>query len=263
VIIDSNAAGSLSLSGITEITGRLSTGYRGDLVSLSAGDLVTIGEDLTIRSNDLLTSLHFPALAHLDEIYLSSLPNLTDFGSTSGLTNVTTITIRETKFENLDWLKPKYIRSLTIEDNPTLNHISLPIINTSGWIQIEQNGPKVKVSLPNLHGTYNMSVINCEDVDLSSLVYVNNSIGFIANTFQTLDMPKLLTVNGYVMLWNNTALSSLNLPVLTNVSDDITFHGNTALQKLSIPELYVVGGDITVNGSITRYGLPLTLLSIS
>jgi hypothetical protein len=254
VIIDSNAAGSLSLSGITEITGRLSTGYRGDLVSLSAGDLVTIGEDLTIRSNDLLTSLHFPALANLDEIYLSSLPNLTDFGSTSGLTNVTTITIRETKFENLDWLKPKYIRSLTIEDNPTLNHISLPIINTSGWIQIEQNGPKVKVSLPNLHGTYNMSVIKCEDVDLSSLVYVNNSIGFIANTFQTLDMPKLLTVNGYVMLWNNTALSSLNLPVLTNVSDDITFHGNTALQKLSIPELYVVGGDITVNGSITRYG---------
>ncbi|KAI9754223.1 MAG: MutS protein msh4 [Chaenotheca gracillima] len=254
VTIDSG--NSVSLNGISEITGDLSFEFGRDYKSLRADDLVTIGQTLSVRANDLLDSVDFPSLKNVDNLYLYGLPNLTTFNTDSPLTNVSSITIRGTKLSDLDWLQPKYVESLSIQRNPSLSRVSLPVVNSSSFVEFELNGPNMQLSLPDLEVAYNLSISNCEEISLPSLAYVNSSLGFYANSAKKLSIPRLLNVRNTVMLWNNSMISDLELPMLTNVSSNIIMHGNTALKTLDLPKLENVKGDIVINGSFTKILLP-------
>lgn len=250
-MLDPDSATSISINGLSTITGDLSCRSGDQLTDLSADDLVTIGQELSIRSNDVLTSVSFSSLRNIDRLDLYNLPNLTETGWTSALTNVSTVRISQTGFTALGWLRIETAETVTIQDNPSLTNITLPI-NASEYISFKSNGPTLLVSLPNLQLAYNLSVSNCDVFDVPSLVHINSSAGFIGNAFEKLSMPNVRTIGRTLMLWNNTALSNLNLPVLANVSGNILFHGNPRLQSVDLPDLGIVEGDIVINGSMTR-----------
>ena len=218
---------------------------------MSADDLVTIGQKLSISSNDMLSTVSFVSLQNVDNLDLYDLPNLTDVGWNSELANVTDARISGTGFTDLNWLTTKYVETLEVEDNPFLNNITLAI-NSSKYTSFKSNGPTLLVSLPNLQLAYNLTVSDCQELNLPSLVYVNRSAGFVGNDFEELSIPNLLSIGSTLMLWNNTAVSNLNLPLLVNVSGDIVFHGNPKLQTVDLPRVSVVEGDISINDSMTR-----------
>lgn len=249
VVIDPNSTSSISIRGLSFITGDLKDGSRQYLTSLSADDLVTVGQEFSITSNVNLTSVSLPSLRNIRRLWLTDLPNLTVWKS--ALNNVSNIKISGTGFTDLSWLTAEKVNLLTIEDNPFLNNITLQI-NASGYTSFARNGPALRVSLPNLQQAYNLTVRHCQDFQAPSLTRVTLSAGFLQNSFQDLSIPKLGTLGSTLMLWNNTALSTLDLPVLTNVSGDVRFGINPTLQNLTLPQLTVVEGDILINDSMKK-----------
>ncbi|KEF51958.1 uncharacterized protein A1O9_11948 [Exophiala aquamarina CBS 119918] len=247
--------GSVSLNGIVTITGDLSVAYGSDIGSLSASDLVTIGDTLSISNNDLLTSLNFPALENVDTIDINGAPNLTEFKSTIGISNVSSIQIIETGLMDIDWVKSVNISRLEVEQNPVLSDIFLPVVNGLGSFTFARNGPAMKLSLASLRSAYNLTFSHVQTIDLLSLESVTHSLGFIANDLKTLSIERLSKLDD-LMVWNNTALSQLDLPSLTNVSGDIVTNGNSAMESLSLPNLARVRGDIALNGSFTNISMP-------
>jgi hypothetical protein len=258
--LGSAVAGHVSLDGIVTITGDLGLAYGSDISSLSASDLVTIGDTLTISNNDLLTSLSLPSLKNVDTIYINGAPNLTEFVSTDGVSNISTIQIIETGLSNVDWLKTVNISRLEVAQNPVLSDISLPVVNGLGSFSFARNGPALKLSLSSLKAAYNLTFSHVQEINIPSLESVTYSLGFIANELETLSIEKLAKLDN-LMLWNNTALSQLGLPALTNVTGDIVTNGNTALGTLSLPKLERVRGDIALNGSYTNISMP-TLVDV-
>lgn len=247
--------GSVSLDGIVTITGDLSIAYGSDIGSLSASDLVTIGETLSISNNDLLTSLNLPSLRNVDTIDINGAPNLTEFKSPDGISNATYVQIIETGLGDIGWVKAINLSRLEVEQNPVLSDISLPVVNGLGSFTFARNGPALKLSLSSLKAAYNLTFSHVQEIDLTSLESVTYSVGFIANDLNTLSIEKLSKLDD-LMVWNNTALSQLDLRSLTNVSGDIVTNGNSALEVLSLPNLARVRGDIALNGSYTSISMP-------
>lgn len=258
--LGSSIADSVSLDGIVTITGDLAVAYGSGITSLRASDLVTIGGTLAINNNDLLTSLSLPSLKNVDTININGAPNLTEFISTNGISNISTIQITETGLSKLDWLKPVNISRLEVAQNPVLSDVTLPVLNGLGAFTFARNGPAMKVSLSRLKTAYNLTFKHAQEVDLSSLESVTYALGFIANDLEILSMEKLSKLDD-LMLWNNTALSQLHLPILTNATGDIVTNGNTALNMLSLPSLERVRGDIALNGSYSNISMP-TLIDV-
>ncbi|GAM41978.1 hypothetical protein TCE0_043f15543 [Talaromyces pinophilus] len=259
VRISSYEDGALSLDGVTEITGNINFGYNPNLTGVVANDLATIGQQLYVSSDENLVSLNFPSLLNLKEVWLYSLPNLTEFTTAANFVNITSILIEETGLTTIENLQPKYVSEVRIANNPSLQNISLPIINSSNYVAIEQNigrdGTYAIVSLPSLVAAFNVSISGSQSVDLSSLTHVGWSIGAVQNSFETLSLPQLLQVEDF-MVWNNSALDALAVPSLTNVTGDITMNYHPKLRTIDFPALSRVGGDISVNGSFTEILVP-------
>ncbi|PCG95814.1 Hypothetical protein PENO1_071480 [Penicillium occitanis (nom. inval.)] len=259
VRISSYEDGALSLDGVTEITGNINFGYNPNLTGVVANDLATIGQQLYVSSDENLVSLNFPSLLNLKEVWLYSLPNLTEFTTAANFVNITSILIEETGLTTIENLQPKYVSEVRIANNPSLQNISLPIINSSNYVAIEQNigrdGTYAIVSLPSLVAAFNVSISGSQSVDLSSLTHVGWSIGAVQNSFETLSLPQLLQVEDF-MVWNNSALDALAVPSLTNVTGDITMNYHPNLRTIDFPALSRVGGDISVNGSFTEILVP-------
>ncbi|RMZ85383.1 hypothetical protein DV737_g763, partial [Chaetothyriales sp. CBS 132003] len=254
VVIDGDDTTEITLGGLSTVTGDLTCTYADDLTTLTADNLVTVGGRLSVQNNDLLSTLSFPALRNIDYLDLWHLPNLTEFSLTSELLNVTDVSIRDTALSSLN-LNLSTVTRLEVEDNHVLDKISLQI-NSSRYASVTMNGPALRLSLPNLEIVYNLTVSNCQELEMPVLAWVNQSVGFIANGFEQLSIPSLIAVGGQLMLWNNTALSDLNLPVLTNLSGDVIIHGNGMLQNLDMPRLLEVEGDLLLNGSFTSISMP-------
>jgi len=251
----SSVNGSVSLDGIVTITGDLTVAYGSDIGSLSASELVTIGDTLSISNTDLLTSLNLPSLKNVDTIDIDGAPNLTEFKSTNGISNVTSVQLIETGLGDIDWVKAINLSRLEVTQNSVLNDISLPVVNGLGSFTFARNGPTLKLSLSNLKAAYNLTFSHVQEISLPSLESVTYSVGFIANDLKGLAIEKLAKLDD-LMIWNNTALSQLDLRSLTNVSGDIVTNGNSALETLSLPNLARVRGDIALNGSYTDISMP-------
>ena len=245
--------GAISLDGLNEITGDLTASVIDDMTGLSASSLQTVGGRLSVQYADLLATLSLPSLRNIGTLSLQELPNLTSIDAgEAGITNVTSITIRNTALTNLDWLRSSKVEDLRIEDNLNLTGFSLTGLRVAeSYITVEGNRP-VSLSIPDLEIAYNLSIQGCSAVSLPLLGLVNRSISFIDNSFENLELPKLLDVGGNFMLWNNSLLSSIRVPALANVSNDIVISHNPKLGRLSFPDLDIVEGDISANGSFSE-----------
>lgn len=255
ISLGSGLNGTVSLDGIVNITGDLRFSYGSDVSILRAPNLVTIGDTFSISYNDLLTTLDFPSLRNIGTVYINNAPNLTEFVSTDGVSNISTIEVIGTGFTNLGWLQSVNLSRLEVTRNPRLNNISLPLVNVWNSIRIAQNGPALRLSLPTLEAVNNVTISHVSEIELPSLEWVTYSLGFIMNYFEALSIEKLYNVDD-LMLWNNTALSLLELPGLVNATGDIVTNGNAALETLSLPNLARVEGDLGLNGSFTNISLP-------
>lgn len=258
--VGQNGYNSLIVGGVKKITGNLTVSNAVKLSSLEFSDLQSIGglelDGLTVLSTlsmpqlTTVTGLNFTALAALQQL---------SFGGT-GITQADSILITNTGLSSLMGLNNlQKVTTFNINNNPSLQNISLQVTSISGALNIEANDGFVsglQTSFPLLETAKNMTFRNCSSVLLPSLANVSQDLGFYGNTMESFAAPNLTTTGGLIFV-DNVDLTNISLPSLTSVNASYQIANNTLLKQINgFQKLSVVGGALDFNGNFTDVELP-------
>lgn len=257
---DANGHNALSVSGVEKITGNLTVTNAVKLASLTFGDLKSIG-GFELGALTVLSALSFPQLTRLTSLNFTALAALQElsFGGT-GITKADSILITNTGLSSLMGLTNlEQVTTFNINNNPSLQNISLQVTNIQGALNIEANDGYVsglQTSFPLLETAKNMTFRNCSSVVLPSLANVTQDLGFYGNTMQSFAAPNLTTTGGLIFV-DNTDLTNISLPALTSVNASYQIANNTMLKQINgFQKLAIIGGALDFTGNFTDVALP-------
>ena len=255
---DKDASGhqALNIANIQKITNNLTVTNIADLGSLSFPSLKSVG-GFTLGQLTILSTLSFPQLATVDSLNFTALPALQalSFGNV-GVTEANSVLISNTGLSSLTGLNNlEAVNTFNINNNPSLQNISLSVTSIKNALNIEANDGYVSgltTSFPQLQSAMNLTFRNCSSVDLPALANVSQDLGFYGNTMQNFMAPNLTTVGGLIFV-DNTQLTNISIPGLLSVNATFQIANNTMLKQVNgFQKLGTVKGAIDFNGNFTE-----------
>ena len=246
----------LSVENIQSITGNLTVTNAANLSSLSFGSLKSIG-GFELNGLTELSQLSFPQLAQVSSLSFTALPALQQmsFGGT-GINKANSILITNTGLSSLQGINNlQSVSTFNVNNNPSLQNISLQVTSINGSLDIEANDGFVSgltTTFPMLQTAQNMTFRNCSSVLLPSLANVSQDLGFYGNTMTSLMAPNLTTVGGLIFV-DNTDLTNISIPQLVSVNGSYQIANNTMLKQINgFQKLSVIKGALDFNGNFTE-----------
>lgn len=250
MIIGSSVSGTLSIDGVEQITGDLSCVNATQLTSLSANRLATIGGKFELEELQILSTLAFDALTQVLTIQWIALPALQSLTFNRGVSTVTNILISNTGMTSLNGLELETVGLMDINNNRYLNTVdvnNMRTVNTS--ISFAANSRTLEIKLLNLQQAANMTFRNVSDVQVPSLSYVNGSIGFYSNTFQSISLPNLTETGQALVFQDNEGLSNISVPQIIQIGAALNINNNPDLLVIDgFPALETVVGALDFSG---------------
>lgn len=235
VIIDSNTSGTLRLDGVESITGDLTCINATQLTSFSADKLAIIGGKFNLQELQILSTLAFDSLAEVLTIQWIALPALQSLAFNRGVSKVTNILVSNTGLTSLNGLELETVGLMDINNNRYLDTVDVNNMqNVTESIAFAANSRTLAIKLPNLQYAANMTFRNVSDVQVPSLTFVNGSIGFYSNTFQSIALPNLTETGGALVFQDGIGLSNISVPLITKVGAALNINNN--------PDLLVIDG---------------------
>ncbi|ODV92153.1 hypothetical protein CANCADRAFT_16899, partial [Tortispora caseinolytica NRRL Y-17796] len=246
-----------SINGVRAIEGDLDVSQAVNLTSLSAPSLGTIGGTFQLVNLTVLNSLNFPQLSEVGTINWITLPNLYTISFASGVQKCESVLVADTALRSLSGISLSNVSALNINNNRQLSELVVQASSISGLCDISFNGRGVVASFPELIWARNLTFRDVANVSIPSLVKVNESLGFISNSFESIFALNLTEVGGSFAIVNNNDLTSLSFPVLKEVGGGFQIANNSALTNLSsFPELETIGGAVDLLGSFEEADFP-------
>lgn len=248
--IGSPTSGTLALDGVQQITGDLTCVNATQLTSLSGDSLVTIGGKFHLEELQILSTLEFPSLEEVDTIQWVALPALQSLAFSSGVSSVTNMLVSNTGMTSLEGFELDTIAVMDINNNLYLDTVDVNNMrNATDYMSFAANSRRLEVRLPNLEFAANMTFRNVSNVDLRSLAYVNGSIGFYSNSFESIDLPNLTATGQALVFENGIGLSNISARQLGEVGAAFNIKDNFDLKIIDgFPELAVVVGALDFSG---------------
>ncbi|KAL2260712.1 hypothetical protein VTK26DRAFT_5211 [Humicola hyalothermophila] len=250
VVIDSDAAGTIELSGPREITGDLTVKNASHLETLRSSSIETIGGRFTLERLERILTVDFNSLESARAIDFRSVPILrnVEFGP---LTEADEVTISDTSIETLDTIQLSTVKKMDLNNNRNIRVFSSNLGSLSDNLNIQANGIGLDVSLPKLTWIANMTIANVTKFSVPSLKVVNGSARFDSNYFESFTAPNLThTESGDISFVGNGKLTNLTFPRLTAIGGGLLVANNTELEDLvAFKHLETVGGAIKLRGS--------------
>jgi hypothetical protein len=205
-----------------------------------------------------MSTLSFATLKSVESISWSALPALSGLNFDAIVTKATSVLITNTFLNSLDGINLATVSDLNINNNNRLKKFDTQVANVTGQLTIDSNGQELKVSFPNLIWAANATFRNASSVSIPSLAFVNGSLGFYGNNFDSLAAPNLTSVGGKegptaggFAFVNNAALANISMPLLKTVAGQAQIANNSALTGISLPALSNVGGAIDFSGNFS------------
>lgn len=124
-------------------------------------------------------------------------------------------------------------------------------------IIIENNGPGMMITFPQLQRTGRMTINNATHVDMPVLSSTLSSIEIGGNELSTVEMPKLTSISGNLTLGNIGGLQSMNVSSLETVGGDLVMSGSRLLHSINLPSLHEVAGDMVLDGAFSSLNIPV------
>ena len=253
---DQSGHQSLSIDTVEVITGNLTVTNAGNLSSLSFGSLKTIG-GFELDGLTELSQLSFPQLTQVSALSFTALPALQQmsFGGT-GISKANSILITNTGLSSLQGINNlESVSTFNVNNNPSLQNISLQVTSINGSLDIEANDGFVSgltTTFPMLQTAQNMTFRNCSSVLLPSLANVSEDLGFYGNTMTSFAAPNLTTCGGLIFV-DNTDLTNISIPQLVSVNASFQIANNTMLKQINgFQKLSVIKGAFDFNGNFTE-----------
>lgn len=248
--IDSSASSELSLNGVKQITGDLRCINATQLTSLSADQLATIGGKFDLEELQILSTLAFDSLSEVLTIQWVALPALQSLAFHHGVSKVENILVSNTGLTSLNGLELDTVGLMDINNNRYLDTVDVNnMANVTKSISFAANSKTLAIKLPNLEYAANMTFRNVSDVQLPSLTYVNGSIGFYSNTFESISLPNLTETGQALVFQDNRGLSNISVPQIKQVGAALNINNNPDLQTIDgFPSLTTVVGALDFSG---------------
>lgn len=258
VTIDPSVSGTLALDGIQEITGDLTCVNATQLTSLSADSLGIIGGKMDLEELQILSTLEFDSLYEVLTIQWVALPQLQSLTFNRGVSKVTNILVSNTALTSLNGLDLETVGLMDINNNRYLETCNVNNMrNVTEAISFAANAKTLAISLPNLEYAANMTFRNVSDVQVPSLAYVNGSIGFYSNNFESIALPNLTETGQALVFQDTTGLKNISAPNLEKVGAAFNINNNTGFTEIDgFPKLAVIVGALDFSGDFDVVELP-------
>ncbi|KAK8056879.1 hypothetical protein PG993_002106 [Apiospora rasikravindrae] len=249
----------LDFGKLSQIGGDLTCENNGVIISLKAGSLTSIGKEFRLQNATQLSNLAFTSLNSVGSLKFLSLNGLTalNFGS-EGVKKADTVIISDTRLSSLEGINVETVKDLDINNNKFLTKFTSSIKSLSNLLNINANGLKLSVEMPNIEWLANATISNVTEYSSPSLATVNGSLRFDSNFFESVSLLNLTEIQtGDLSFVGNSAVKNISFPQLTKVGGGFTIANNTELEKLtSFPKLEMIGGAVRLRGSFDDVKLP-------
>lgn len=254
--VANTTSGVLSLDGIQQIQGSLNVTGATLLTSLTAGDLNSISDVMTLDDLTVLSTLEFPVLKTIGTIAWNTLPALQSLTFTDTVNTCSSVTIQDTQLSSLDGINLDTVATFVINNNRFLKTISTQVANITDSLDIDSNGEDLAIEFPNLIWAGNLTFKNTSSVTMQSLASVNNTLGFYENFFESIMAPNLTSVGGTLTIVANPSLTNVTMNALTSVGG-LLIANNTELTTITgFENLKTVAGALDVTGNYTDAEFP-------
>ncbi|OMJ22185.1 Meiotic expression up-regulated protein 10 [Smittium culicis] len=264
ISITNSSLESVSLTKIQSITGSLMVAGNAGLKTFSFDSLTTVGEDIYISTNYLLQSVSFSELTGAGNVTLEQnfelgSVNLAKLKSSNDL-SITDSSLKAIELQNLSSISGK----LDISKNLGLLSVRFrSLVKIDGDLEININNQFNNLtaqmnSLTTIGG--GATIRGLSSLILKSLSSIKSSLFIRDNSFTSLNLPALQSVNEGIHISRNAQLNSLNLSKLSTVSSgSIQVINNISLNNIGqnfFKSLTSVTGDVEFYGPISAFSFP-------
>ncbi|KFZ11181.1 hypothetical protein V502_07699 [Pseudogymnoascus sp. VKM F-4520 (FW-2644)] len=250
-------SGGIALNGIQQINGDLIANNAVLLTSLSATSLGSVSGTIKFTSLTTMSSLEFPSLSQVGAISWTTLNALQQLTFTAGLTKAKSVFITDTALTTLEGINLATVDSFEITNNAYLREIETQVGNISQALIINNNGPNLKLTFPNLIWAFNMTVRNVSSLSIPSLKVVNSTFGVYGSYMESVLAPNLTKVGGDVAFVADSSLTNISMPLLQTIGGGLLIANNTKLLDITgFPALKSTAGAISISGNFTKAAFP-------
>lgn len=247
--------GSAALSNVQKIEGSLIINNATSLTSFAADSIEEITGGLELQSLTVLTTASFGSLRTVGSISLITLPAISTFST--NLQSAQNIYISDTSLESIDGFSAlTSVAIFNINNNRYLTSVESALNNVSNALQFSFNGQEAVLTFDDLVWANNITLQTVSNVSFAKLEAVNASLGFINNSFSTLQADKLASVGQTFTISSNDELSDISFANLTTVGGGFVVANNTNLKIIdTFSKLTTVGGAVNVIGNFSSLDL--------
>ena len=255
ITISNQAAGTIAINGVKQITGDLSCNNATQLSSITSDQLNSIGGTWSLQSMTILSNLQFDSLTSVNQIYWVGLPALQGLNFAQGIQKATNVLISNTQLYTSSGIELQQVGILNINNNPYLSTVNVNNLkNVTNQLLFSANAMDLQISFPNLQGAANMTFRNVSTIDMPSLNNVAGDMGFYSDVMTSFAAPNLTMTGGTLAFADCPQLNNLSFPSLTQIGGGFLLGNNTALTAINgFPQLKVVVGAIDFAGTFSRY----------
>jgi len=255
--IGSGAPATITLpAGMQAIQGSLTANGAVNMSSLIGENINLISDKLDLEGLTILSELSFPSLKSVGTINFINLPELENLGFTAGVTSCPTITISDTPLGSIDGINIQTADNININNNGQLQNITFAIANITGQFEVQSNGQKLSVILPNLTTAGSLQIKNTTTLSIPALQTVNGTLQFLENFFTNISIPKLTSVMSGIAIDGNPSLSGISMGALTTTGG-LQIENNTDLLSVNgFPKLTTIDGALEATGNFSTFQLP-------
>lgn len=245
---------SIALTGIQQLNGDLIANKAVKLIGLSGTSLGSISGTMKFTSLTTMSSLEFPSLSSVGAISWTTLNALQQLTFTTGITKAKSVFITDTALTNLDGINLATVDSFEITNNAYLRKIDTQVGNISQALIINNNGPNLALTFPNLIWAFNMTVRNVSSLSIPSLKVVNSTFGVYGSYMESVIAPNLTKVGGDVAFVADSSLTNISMPLLETIGGGLLIANNSKLLDITgFKSLKSAAGAISISGNFTKY----------
>jgi hypothetical protein len=251
------------LSDITQITGSLNSSLAVNLISLTAPSLETIGASLNVIASVKITTLQFNSLTSIGSLVFNAVPFLhyMELGG-GGVTTIGNVSIINTGFVSIDWLKMDTVKDFVLQNNQDLITLDLDALRSfTGDLDISGNNADLVVTMPNVTTANSISIANLTSVGMSSIQKLAGDLDLSGDSMSEINLPELVNTSS-IRISSDMNLETLDMSKLILVAGDLSIISNDKLAAITMPALEVVNGDMTLTGAISKLVRSYVLLFI-
>lgn len=260
ITVGSNV-GTFEMPDVQVIQGDFNVKGAAGLVSISAASLRTISGGFNLQGLIILQTLSCPQLTKVGTINWVTLPALRALEFTAEVTECAEVLITDTQLGSLDGINLQTCNIFNINNNKQLKTVNVALGNVTNALSVEFNSKNVDVSFPNLVWARNITVRDAGTASFPELSFVNQTIAFINNTFESVSFPKLTQVGQSFTFNSNSKLTNITAEGLETIGGTFQLANNTKLVVIDgFNSLTTVEGSIDFSGSFTKYVLQMYCL---